>query len=66
MPSTPMTGTDTHNGVARQAPAVTERSVETCMQGAQALTGVPVDLVSQLPAVDLTRPVNSTSSTCRR
>ena len=56
MPSTPMTGTDTHNGVARQAPAATQRSVETWMQGAQALT-VPVDLMSKLPTVDLTRPV---------
>ena len=56
MPSTPMTGTDTHNGVARPAPAATQRSVETWMQGAQALT-VPVDLMSKLPTVDLTRPV---------
>ena len=56
MPSTPMTGTDTHNGVARQAPAATQRSVETWMQGAQAFT-VPVDLMSKLPTVDLTRPV---------
>jgi len=56
MPSTPMTGTDTHNGVARQAPAATQGSVETWMQGAQAFT-VPVDLMSKLPTVDLTRPV---------
>jgi uncharacterized protein HemX len=56
MPSTPMTSTESHNGVARQARTATERSAETWKQGAQALT-VPVELVSKLPTVDLTWPV---------
>ena len=56
MPSTPMTGTQSHNGVARRAGAVAERSAETWKLGAKSIT-VPVDLVSKLPTVDLTRPV---------
>ena len=56
MPSTPMTGTQSHNGVARRAGAVAERSAETWKLGAKSIT-VPVDLVSKLPMVDLTRPV---------
>jgi F0F1-type ATP synthase membrane subunit b/b' len=56
MPSTPMTSTESHNGVARQARTATERSAETWKQGAKTLT-VPVELVSKLPTVDLTWPV---------
>src|SRR5664279_1348110 len=57
MPSTPMTSTESHNGVARQAHTATERSVQTWQLGAKTIT-VPVDLVSKLPTVDLTRPVH--------
>ena len=56
MPSTPMTGTESHNGVAHRVGAVAERSAETWKLGAKAIT-VPVDLVSKLPTVDLTWPV---------
>ena len=59
MPSTPMspmTITESHNGVARQARTATDRSAETWKLGAKTIT-VPVDLVSKLPTVDLTWPV---------
>jgi len=60
MRSTPMTSThsrnQSHNGVAHRVGAVAERSAETWKLGAKAIT-VPVDLVSKLPTVDLTWPV---------
>ena len=52
-----MTGTESYNGVARRAATATERSAQIWKQGAHTIAA-PVQLVTHLPAVDLTRPVS--------
>jgi len=51
-----VTITQSYNGVAHQARTATDRSVDVWKRGAKTIIG-PVDLVSNLPSVDLTWPV---------